>query len=191
VPFVHSGMHEVMPRGALLPRAGREVRVLVGEPVEVADLLAAARREGWPEDDLYRAVSARVGLALQRLKARLDGSPLAEGDVAALAAEQAGAAGLDLYDPRDRHANRAGRAGGWRSGGAARWAASLAERIEFRASHRGFAAAGAAAAAAERAGLACGGGGGGGSAAAAAAWHAAGGGWASWAAAGPLPAWSA
>lgn len=148
VPFVHSGMHELMPRGALVPRAGKEVRVLVGEPVEVADLLAAARRDGWPEDELYKRIAARVGLALQSLKARLDGAPLDADALSALAREQASASGLDLYDPRDRHANKA--VGGWRAAGAARWVHSLRERVEFKALHRDWAVRGVAAAALER-----------------------------------------
>jgi monolysocardiolipin acyltransferase len=160
VPFVHSGMQDVMPRGALVPRAGKAVRVRVGEPVPVEDLLAAAHSEAWPDDKLYRAIAARVGLALQALKAELDGAPLDAAALAALEREQAGAAGLDLYDPRDRDANR--RRGGWRAGGAARWVTSVAERLEFKASHRDWAVRGVAATALERlTGAAAAGGGGG------------------------------
>lgn len=185
VPFVHSGMHEVMPRGALLPRTGKDVRVLVGEPVEVADLLEAARRDAWPEDELYKRIAARVGLSLQSLKARLDGSPLGAGALSALEAEQARASALDLYDPRDRHANKRP---GWRGGGAARWVQSVGERLEFNATHRAWAASGVTAAALEgitgaRAPSAAGWLGGAG----AGAGLAAGAGWASsWAAVGPL-----
>jgi monolysocardiolipin acyltransferase len=146
VPFVHAGMQDVMPRGALVPRAGKRVRVLVGEPVEVADLLAAASREGWADDDLYKRIAARVGLALQSLRARLDGAPLDGAALRALEAEQAGASGLDLYDPRDRHANRVG----WRAAGAARWVHSLRDRVDFKSWHRDFAVRGVAAAALER-----------------------------------------
>ena len=38
VPFVHSGMEAVLPRGASLPRAGQKVKVLVGEPISFEDL---------------------------------------------------------------------------------------------------------------------------------------------------------
>jgi monolysocardiolipin acyltransferase len=148
VPFVHAGMQDVMPRGALVPRAGKAVRVAVGEPVPVADLLDAAAAEGWDEDRLYRAIAARVGLALHALKARLDGAPLGAAALAALECEQAGAAALDLYDPRDRDANRG--AAGWRAGGAARWVTSVAERLEFKTAHRDWAVRGVAAAALER-----------------------------------------
>jgi hypothetical protein len=60
LPFVHSGMEGVMPKGARAPAVGKGIRVLVGEPVEVADLLAAAAQLGWSRDELYTAVSNRV-----------------------------------------------------------------------------------------------------------------------------------
>ncbi len=75
VPFVHAGMEAVAPRGAALPVAGQAVSVLVGPPVPVADLLAAAAAGAWPDERLYGAIAARVGAALAALKARLDGLP--------------------------------------------------------------------------------------------------------------------
>ncbi|GLC44447.1 hypothetical protein PLESTB_000468800 [Pleodorina starrii] len=72
VPFVHRGMEAVMPRGAVLPAVGQQIDVLVGDPIPVADLLAAARSEGWPADRLHTAVAARVGHGLQDLRRRLD-----------------------------------------------------------------------------------------------------------------------
>jgi len=75
VPFVHAGLEAVAPRGAALPVAGQAVSVLVGPPVPVADLLAAAAAGAWPDERLYGAIAARVGAALAALKARLDGLP--------------------------------------------------------------------------------------------------------------------
>ena len=43
VPFVHSGMEQVIPPGASIPRAGANISVLVGRPIAVDDLLAAAQ----------------------------------------------------------------------------------------------------------------------------------------------------
>ncbi len=80
-----------MPKGATLPRPGRSVRVSVGEPVPVADLLSSAREQNWPEDELHAAIAARVGDALYRLKAELDGVPLQD-------AMPERAPGLDLGD---------------------------------------------------------------------------------------------
>lgn len=89
LPWVHSGMGEVVPRGAAVPRVGQTVRILVGEPVEIGDLVAAAAAQGWRPRDLHAAIADRVGAALYELKARLDG--VAVVDVAPLrsAAERA------------------------------------------------------------------------------------------------------
>ncbi len=78
VPFVHSGMEQVLPKGAAVPKAGRSIRVLVGEPVAVADLQEAALAEGWPDQALYSAIADRIGQELHMLKARLEGLPVSE-----------------------------------------------------------------------------------------------------------------
>lgn len=83
VPFVHAGIENVMPRGAVLPRVGQHLRVIIGEPVPVADLLEAAHSEAWSEAALTAAITARVSSSLHALKAQLDGVELgAEGQVA-------------------------------------------------------------------------------------------------------------
>jgi hypothetical protein len=78
LPFVHSGMEALMPKGAKAPAVGKGVRVLVGEPVQVDDLVLAAQQQGWSRDELYVAVSNRVSRELRRLKASLDGEALPE-----------------------------------------------------------------------------------------------------------------
>lgn len=78
VPWVHSGMDAVIPVGSKLPLPGARVAILVGEPIEVGDLLEAARKLGWPQERLYCAIAERVGGALHALKARLEGLPLSE-----------------------------------------------------------------------------------------------------------------
>lgn len=61
LPFVHSGMEDVLPKGRSLPKLGQELRVLVGEPVAVDDLLSGAAAEGWSEERLHVAIADRVG----------------------------------------------------------------------------------------------------------------------------------
>ena len=78
VPFVHSGMEQVLPKGAAVPKTGRRIRVLVGEPVAVADLQEAALAESWPDHALYNAIASRIGQELHILKARLEGLPVSE-----------------------------------------------------------------------------------------------------------------
>lgn len=76
LPFYHSGMGRVVPRRARLPRAGHRVSVLVGEPVDLDDLVggcsaggAEARQCAW------RDIAARVAAALRALEARAPANP--------------------------------------------------------------------------------------------------------------------
>lgn len=78
VPFVHSGMEQVLPKGSAFPKVGQSIRVLVGEPVAVADLQEAALAEHWPDHVLYSAIADRIGAALHTLKGRLEGLPVSE-----------------------------------------------------------------------------------------------------------------
>lgn len=78
VPFVHSGMDQVVPRGSVLPRVGKSIRILVGEPIAVADLQEKAAAEQWPDYMLYSAIADRIGQSLHALKAQLEGLPVSE-----------------------------------------------------------------------------------------------------------------
>ena len=78
VPFVHSGMDQVLPKGSACPRIGQSIKVLVGEPIAVADLQETATAEQWPDHVLYSAIADRIGHSLHMLKARLEGMPVSE-----------------------------------------------------------------------------------------------------------------
>lgn len=43
LPFVHTGMEGILPKGATLPQAGQKVKVLFGEPIQFQDLLTQAQ----------------------------------------------------------------------------------------------------------------------------------------------------
>lgn len=103
--------------------------MLVGEPIDVSDLLQAASSNSWSDDKLYSSIAQRIGSHMSALKAQLDGVPLDALQQQQL--QQAALdAGLDLYDPQD-NANRA---------------ASLWERVSFRQQHREWAKQGLASA---------------------------------------------
>lgn len=72
VPFVHSGMQEVVPIGATLPRVGKTVTVLVGDPIHFDDLLHPNSNKLSSRESSYDAVSSRIGERLQELKAQAD-----------------------------------------------------------------------------------------------------------------------
>ncbi|KAK9292280.1 hypothetical protein L1049_020244 [Liquidambar formosana] len=72
VPFVHTGMQEVMPIGANFPRIGKTVTVLVGDPIQFDDILNVEGIQHLSRGKLYDAVSSRIGHRLQELKVQVD-----------------------------------------------------------------------------------------------------------------------
>lgn len=72
VPFVHTGMQEIMPIGASFPRIGKTVTVLIGDPIELDDLLHAEGTDLASRGNLYDAVSTRIGQRLNELKLQVD-----------------------------------------------------------------------------------------------------------------------
>lgn len=72
VPFVHSGMQEIMPIGSQFPHVRKKVTVLIGDPIRVDDLFMESREQGLSKMEIYDAISQRVGERLQELKNELD-----------------------------------------------------------------------------------------------------------------------
>ncbi|XP_047155077.1 tafazzin [Vigna umbellata] len=74
VPFVHTGMQEIMPIGANFPRIGKSVTVLIGDPINFDDILELDTEKGLdvPRRRLYDAIASRIGDRLQELKAQVD-----------------------------------------------------------------------------------------------------------------------
>lgn len=72
LPFVHVGMQEVMPIGAKVPRIGKTVTVLVGDPINFDDILGAEEKQNVPIAKLYDAICARIGNHLHKLKQQVE-----------------------------------------------------------------------------------------------------------------------
>lgn len=72
VPFVHTGMQDIVPIGAVFPRIGKSVTVLIGDPICFDDLLTLEKSEHVPRGQLYDAVSSRIGERLRELKVQVD-----------------------------------------------------------------------------------------------------------------------
>lgn len=69
VPFFHTGMHEVLPIGARLPRLGRQVALTVGDATDTAAEMAA-----WSLEEITAwAESALAALAAEVSEARAGG----------------------------------------------------------------------------------------------------------------------
>ncbi|OAY44039.1 tafazzin [Manihot esculenta] len=72
IPFVHTGMQEIMPIGANFPRIGKMVTVLVGDPIHFDDLLNVEGIEHISRRKLYDAVASRIQSRLLELKIQVD-----------------------------------------------------------------------------------------------------------------------
>ncbi|XVF31380.1 hypothetical protein REPUB_Repub16aG0141000 [Reevesia pubescens] len=72
LPFVHTGMQDVMPIGANFPRIGKTVTVLIGDPIHIDDLLNVEETTDASRGKLYDAVASRIGHQLQNLKVQVD-----------------------------------------------------------------------------------------------------------------------
>ncbi|CAH8361600.1 unnamed protein product [Eruca vesicaria subsp. sativa] len=72
VPFVHTGMQDIMPIGASVPRIGKTVTVIIGDPIPFNDLLDTERAKHVSRKQLYDAVSSRIGHRLHQLKQQVD-----------------------------------------------------------------------------------------------------------------------
>ncbi|EPS68459.1 hypothetical protein M569_06310, partial [Genlisea aurea] len=68
VPFVHTGMQDVMPIGAKFPKIGKTITVLVGDPIDFEDIINKNVSRG----RMYDAVAARIGTHLQKLKLQVE-----------------------------------------------------------------------------------------------------------------------
>lgn len=60
VPFYHTGMADLMPARAMVPRVGKRVTVTVGDPVEVGDLLRKCACQGGSRPEVWAEIAKRL-----------------------------------------------------------------------------------------------------------------------------------
>ncbi|KAJ3676165.1 hypothetical protein LUZ60_003577 [Juncus effusus] len=74
IPFVHSGMQNIMPLGSKFPKIGKRVIVVIGDPISFDDLLIdkSESLNNLARGNLYDEISSRIGLKLQELKILVD-----------------------------------------------------------------------------------------------------------------------
>ncbi|XP_020086443.1 uncharacterized protein LOC109708918 [Ananas comosus] len=72
VPFVHTGMQNIMPIGTHFPKTGKRVIVVIGDPINFTDLLINKDDTEISRGALYDAVSSRISHRLQELKVLVD-----------------------------------------------------------------------------------------------------------------------
>lgn len=69
VPFHHVGMSKVLPKGSRVPRMGHHVKVRVGDPIDlsdVVDLCKSSTREG--QECAWKEITHRIGNSLKDLE---------------------------------------------------------------------------------------------------------------------------
>ncbi|XP_022969536.1 uncharacterized protein LOC111468521 [Cucurbita maxima] len=72
IPFVHTGMQEIMPIGAKIPKIGKTVTIIIGDPIEFEDLLNSESAQKVSRGKLYDAVALRVGNRLHEIKLQVE-----------------------------------------------------------------------------------------------------------------------
>ena len=68
LPFYHSGMSDVMPKRSRIPRVGKTVTVVVGEPVDMRDLALRCGRSEEDQTCVWRDVAERIEEVLRELE---------------------------------------------------------------------------------------------------------------------------
>ncbi|QDZ22237.1 tafazzin [Chloropicon primus] len=68
VPYYHQGMGELMGKGMKFPSVGTDLDVLVGEPIEIGDLVESFVAGNMTEREMRRSVLTRIETALHQLK---------------------------------------------------------------------------------------------------------------------------
>ncbi|KAL2652088.1 hypothetical protein R1flu_020216 [Riccia fluitans] len=72
VPFIHSGMEEVMPVGQKHFSVGKKVTVLVGDPIRLDDLIKQHTEDGLSRAILYDAIALRIEERMWNMKKELE-----------------------------------------------------------------------------------------------------------------------
>ncbi|GBG00037.1 phosphate acyltransferase [Raphidocelis subcapitata] len=75
LPYLHSGMGRVVPYLSALPRAGNEVAVVVGEPLDLSAVTCRCNQPGEEQTEVWRDIAAVLREALLQLEARAPPNP--------------------------------------------------------------------------------------------------------------------
>ncbi|GMH43675.1 hypothetical protein BSKO_11597 [Bryopsis sp. KO-2023] len=67
LPFFHSGMGAVMPNKARFPRAGNQVEVVIGEPIDLSDLTCKCNQKGNPHE-AWQEITQRIETSLKKME---------------------------------------------------------------------------------------------------------------------------
>lgn len=72
LPYYHTGMGDVFPYKARLPRVGHDVKVLFGEPLDLSDLTCNCNKAGVDQQKVWQEITGRVRAAMVELEDQSD-----------------------------------------------------------------------------------------------------------------------
>ena len=68
LPFYHYGMAGVMGQGSWLPRVGKQVYIVVGEPLDMSDLTKRCNKKDESQEALFSQIMQRIEENLKKLE---------------------------------------------------------------------------------------------------------------------------
>ena len=79
LPFYHSNMGTVMPRGSRVPHVGKTVTVAVGEPLDLNDMATKCGKGSLDEQQcVWKEITERIKIALKELEKQVPPNPSQE-----------------------------------------------------------------------------------------------------------------
>lgn len=70
LPFFHSGLANILPKGSMIPRPGNAVTINVGSLIDVSDLAPKCNCEGKELQQAWREITSRIESAMRDLEQR-------------------------------------------------------------------------------------------------------------------------
>eukprot|EP01130_Rhizamoeba_saxonica_P007392 TRINITY_DN2992_c0_g1_i2.p1 TRINITY_DN2992_c0_g1~~TRINITY_DN2992_c0_g1_i2.p1 ORF type:complete len:236 (-),score=34.82 TRINITY_DN2992_c0_g1_i2:232-939(-) len=68
LPVYHKGLSEIQPSGKALPRVGKSLDILIGEPLYVAEYVKKAKEDGIEVYTVYKTITDLVEVELEKLE---------------------------------------------------------------------------------------------------------------------------
>lgn len=70
LPFYHSGLADILPKGTMAPRPGNEVTINVGSLIDVSDLAPRCNCEGNELQQAWKEITSRIEDAMRHLESQ-------------------------------------------------------------------------------------------------------------------------